>query len=96
MSWNLEEAKQKFSELLDAVVEEPQLIYDQNQLIAAVIKADSFKEFLAWQHQHQKPSLADAFAELRKICIEENYTLETPPRYDRSNPFADSAHDVSL
>lgn len=51
MSWKIEEAKQKFSELIDAVIEEPQLIYDQNQMVAAVVKADVFQEFFVWQ-QH--------------------------------------------
>jgi len=68
-----------------AVTEEPQLIYDQNQLVAAVVKADIFQEFFVWQQQHQKPSLANAFAELRGICAEENYSLEVPPRNERSN-----------
>lgn len=94
MSWKIEEAKQKFSELIDAVTEEPQLIYDQNQMIAAVVKADVFQEFLLWQHQ--KSSLANAFAELREICAEENYQLEVPPRRDRLNPFAEGSHELSL
>lgn len=95
MSWKIEEAKQKFSELIDAVVEEPQLIYDQNHLVAAVVKADVFQEFLVWQ-QRQKSSLATAFTELREICAEENYQLEIPPRSDRLNPFAEGSHDLSL
>jgi len=86
MSWKIEEAQQKFSELIDAVTEEPQLIYDQNQLVAAVVKADVFQEFLIWQQQ-QKSSLANAFAELREICAEENYQLEIPPRCDRLQQF---------
>jgi PHD/YefM family antitoxin component YafN of YafNO toxin-antitoxin module len=95
MSWKIEEAKQKFSELIDAVIEEPQLIYDQNHLVAAVVKADVFQEFLVWQ-QRQNSSLATAFAELRQICDEENYQLEILPRRDRLNPFAEGSHDFSL
>ncbi len=96
MSWKLEEAKQKFSELIDAVVEEPQLIYDENQLVAAVVKADVFQEFLVWQQQCQRPSLANAFAELRGICAEENYQLEVPPRHDRPNSFVEVFHTALL
>jgi|GEM_PF-865730 len=81
MSWKIGEAKQKFSELIDAVIEEPQLIYDQNQLVAAVVKAGVFQEFLVWQQK--KSSLANALAELREICAEENYQLEIPLRRDR-------------
>ncbi|MBW4583424.1 MAG: hypothetical protein KME42_27990 [Tildeniella nuda ZEHNDER 1965/U140] len=79
MPWKLEDAKQKFSELIHAAVEEPQLIYDQNQLVVAVVKADVYQEFLVWQQQSQKPALASAFTELRELCIEENYLLEMPP-----------------
>ncbi len=96
MPWKLEDAKQKFSELIHAAVEEPQLIYDQNQLVAAVVKADVFQAFLLWQQQSQKASLASAFVELRELCAEENYSLETPPREDRANPFAESPHDLPL
>jgi hypothetical protein len=78
------------------VMAEPQLIYDQNQLVAAVVKADMFQAFLAWQQQSQKASLASAFAELRELCAEENYVLEAPPRQDGSNPFAESPHDLPL
>jgi hypothetical protein len=38
------------------------------------------------------PTIADTFDEIRKICIEENFELEIPPRQDRPNPFiADDA-----
>ncbi|PZV11681.1 MAG: prevent-host-death protein [Leptolyngbya sp.] len=96
MPWKLEDAEQKFADLIHAVVEEPQLIYDQNQLVAAVIKADIFQEFLVWQQQSQQPSLGSAFAELRELCLEEKYLLETPPRRDRSNSFTESLHDLPL
>jgi hypothetical protein len=96
MPWKLEDAQQQFSELIHAAVEEPQLIYDQNQLVAAVVKADVFQDFLVWQQQSQKTSLANVFAEFRELCAEENYRLETPPRSDRSNSFAETPHDSPL
>lgn len=48
------------------------------------------QEFLPSRQERQKSSLADAFAELRQICAEENYTIEIPPRYDRPNAFIDA------
>lgn len=90
MNWKIEEAQQKLSELINAAVTEPQLIYNQDKLIAAIIEAELFQDFLAWQQQQRKPSLANAFSQLRKLCAEENYTLEIPPREDRFNPFVDS------
>ncbi|BCL35716.1 prevent-host-death protein [Nostoc sp. MS1] len=80
MNWEVTKAKQKFSDLINAVAEETQLIYDQNQLVAVVVEAEVFQEFLAWRKQQKKPSVADALKELRQIMEEENYTLEIPPR----------------
>ncbi|AFZ12039.1 prevent-host-death family protein [Crinalium epipsammum PCC 9333] len=85
MDWKIEQAQQKFSDLISATVVEPQLIYNQDQLVAAVVEAQTFQEFLAWQQQHRQPTLADAFAQLRQISATENYTLEMPLRSDRLN-----------
>ncbi|MBW4561976.1 MAG: type II toxin-antitoxin system prevent-host-death family antitoxin [Mojavia pulchra JT2-VF2] len=90
MNWGIAEAKQKFSELIKAVTKEPQLIYNRNQLVAVVVEAEMFEEFLAWRQQREKMSLADAFNKLRQIAIEEDYTLEVPSRQDRPNSFADA------
>ena len=78
MNWKIEQAQQKFPELISAAAIEPQLIYNQDQLVAAVVEAKTFQEFLAWQQQYHQDSLADAFAQLRQLCAEENYTLEIP------------------
>jgi hypothetical protein len=86
MPWNVEEAQQQFPKVINAAGQEPQLIYEQNHLVAAVIRADLFREFLAWQQQ--KPSLAEALTNLHQLCIEEDYTFEIPLRQDRPNPFA--------
>ncbi|KAM3091281.1 type II toxin-antitoxin system Phd/YefM family antitoxin [Phormidesmis sp. 146-35] len=36
-----------------------------------------------------RSDLSDAFKQLRRICQEEDYALEIPPRNDRSNSFVD-------
>ncbi len=96
MNWRIAQAKQKFSELISAVRQEPQLIYNRDQLVAAVIKAKMFQQFLAWQQLQQKPSLTQTFAELARLCAEENYHLEFTPRQNRLNPFVDDLDNVSL
>ncbi len=75
MNWKIEQAQQKFPELISAAAIKPQLIYNQDQLVAAVVEAKTFQEFLDWQQQYRQDSLADAFAQLRQLCAEENYTL---------------------
>ncbi len=82
MNWKIEQAQQQLSQLIGDAIEEPQLIYNQDRLVAAVVEPELFQEFLEWKHQHHKRSLADAFTELRQICVEEDYSLEVPPRQD--------------
>ncbi|MDZ7954459.1 type II toxin-antitoxin system prevent-host-death family antitoxin [Nostoc sp. DedQUE09] len=96
MNWRIAEAKQRFSELIHAVTKEPQLIYNPNELVAVVVEAEMFEEFLTWRKQREKFSLADAFKELRQIAAEENYILEVPCRQDRLNPFADTIDEFSV
>ncbi|MGK7877280.1 MAG: prevent-host-death protein [Xenococcaceae cyanobacterium] len=72
------------------------MIYKNNQPVAVVINAETFQEFLTWREQHHQPSLADALAELRGLCIDENYTFEIPVRQNRPNPFANDLNQLPL
>jgi len=94
MNWEIPEAQQQFSELVKAALTEPQPIYKRNQLMAFMVEAGLFQEFLEWQRQKQKPSVAEAFEDIRQVAQEENFTLEVPTRENRTNPFLDS--DVSI
>ncbi len=96
MDWRIAQAKQRFSEMINAATKEPQLIYNRERLVAAVIEAEMFQEFLAWRDRQEKTSLADAFRELHQLMAEEDYTLEIPSRKDRPNPFADILNDFSV
>jgi hypothetical protein len=90
MYWKLDEAQQKLPEVIEAISSEPQLIFNQDKLVAAIVEPKLFQEFLAWHQQNKTSSLSDAFIELRQLCTEENYTLNTAaPRSDRYNPFAE-------
>jgi hypothetical protein len=55
--------------------------------MAAMVPADTLREFLDWRHRREGRTLAEAFEELRHICEEEDYTLEIPPRQERPNPW---------
>lgn len=95
MNWKIADAKQKFSELIRAAEDEPQWIYNRDKLVAAVIPAEVLQEFLAWRNERERLSLGEAFDELRRICEEEDYTFEIPPRPERPNPFADALDELS-
>jgi prevent-host-death family protein len=87
MSWNIADAKQRFSELVKQAVAEPQLIYNRKRLVAAVIDADEYQAFKAWSEQRAARSLADEMAELRELMQQEDYELAVPPRTTRPNAF---------
>jgi len=95
MEWKIAEAKQKFSELVKAAEDEPQWIFNRDKLVAAVVPAEDLNAFLDWRRQKQGETLGDAFAKLRRICEEEDYTLDIPPRHDRPNPFPDVLDELS-
>jgi prevent-host-death family protein len=93
MSWNIADAKQRFSELVKQAVAEPQLIYNRKRLVAAVIDADEYQAFKAWSEQRAARSLADEMAELRELMQEEDYELPLPPRSTRPNTFTGACDD---
>jgi prevent-host-death family protein len=86
-AWGVAEAKQRFSEVVRAAEEEPQMIYNRDRRVAAVVGGEALKGFLGWQAR-QGRTLAAAFDELRDLAAEEGFELEVPPRRDRDNPFA--------
>ena len=95
MNWKIADAKQNFSELVKAAEGEPQWIYNRDKLVAAVVPAETLKEFLGWRRHHASRTLAEAFDELRRICEEEEYTLEIPPRQERPNPFPHALDELA-
>ncbi len=95
MPWKVAEAKQKFSEVLRAAMQSPQLVFNRDRLVAVVIDAETFQAFQTWREQQETVTLAEAFAELRDLCTAEDYTFVAPPRRDRRNAFAEALDEVS-
>jgi glucose-6-phosphate isomerase len=96
MRWRVAAAKERFSEVVRAAAEEPQLILNRDRVVAAVVNAETFQAFEVWRSLQGRTSLAEAFAELRAICAEEGYQIEAPPRQDRPNAFANALDDDAL
>ncbi len=90
MTWKIAQAKQNLSRLIRAATSEPQQIYNRDRLVAAVISGETLARFEAWQQeQASHRPLSEAFAELRALCIEQDYEFPEVPRADRPNSFAD-------
>jgi hypothetical protein len=80
--WTIASARQQLPTLIGSAAREPQLVYRRNKLVAAVVSPELADELAA----QRKPTVADAFAELQRICQEEDYELTVAPRRDRTNP----------
>lgn len=91
MNWKIAEAKQKFSELIQSTLKEPQLIYNRDRLVAVVIEAEAYHDFLTWrERQLHTTTMAEALQELQQICAEDDYTFTIPDRQDRNNAFVEA------
>ena len=93
MSWNIAQAKQRFSEIVRRAADGPQLIYNRKRLVAAVIDAEVYRAFKDWSEQAAGRNLADEFAELRQIMHEEGYEFALPPRSTRRNAFLEALEE---
>ena len=84
MIWKIAQAKKRFSEMIHKAKKEPQMIYNRNNIVAAVVSAEEYEEFKKYKNKIESDSLESAFSELREICTEENYEIILPERKNRN------------
>ena len=89
MEWKIAQAKEKFSQLIQEAGKEPQLIYNREKEVAAVISIDEYRDYMKLKEDYKAGSVGKQFSLLRDICQNENYTIEVPEREDRSQEFPD-------
>lgn len=87
-SWSIAEGRQSFSRLVQASADSPQEIYKRDELVATVISAACYREFLEWKRTRARTVVA-RLAELQQICQLENYEFPAPVRTSRPNPFGE-------
>jgi hypothetical protein len=80
--WTIASARQHLPTVVGLAAREPQDIYRRDTLVARIVSPEP------GQAPRPKPTPAEIFAEMQRICAEDNYTLEVAPRRDRPNPFA--------
>jgi hypothetical protein len=83
--WTIATARQRLPELIKSAAREPQRVYRRDKLVAAVVSPELAQQIA------KRPTVAEAFAELQRICAEESYELPVVPRTTRPNPFAPNA-----
>src|SRR5688572_20382896 len=93
VQWRVSEAKERFSEVLRAANDEPQFILNRDRVVAAIVDPETFKAFDEWRQRENRRTIGDDFEEFRRICGEEDYVLEVPPRWNRPNAFVDAIDD---
>ena len=91
MNWNVAQAKQRLSEVIRAAAREPQMIYNRNAPVAAVIAAEELADYQAWkQSRSEQTTLAEEFDRLRELAAGDPDPLPEPDRLAvmRPNAFA--------
>ncbi len=86
--WSAAQARQHFAELIESTAREPQPIYKRDRMVAAMVDAETFLEFLKWKEAQAGRTIGDAMQELRALCRKEGYEFVWEKRQDRKNPFA--------
>ncbi len=87
MNWNVAQAKQRLSEVIREAAREPQVIYNRNQPVAAVIAAEELAAYRAWKNSN-KPSLIEAFDAMRALANGDPDPLPEPNRHGEGRPNA--------
>jgi prevent-host-death family protein len=80
MKWKVGQAKQQLSEVIRQSAKEPQVIYNREKPVAAVIAAEDLASYSSWREQSRKPTLAEFLGRAQQICAEEGYAFELSPR----------------
>jgi hypothetical protein len=79
--WTIASARQNLPTVVHRAAREPQDIYRRNTLVARVVSPQG--EIAG---APPKPTAAELLADLQRVAVEEDYTLDVPPRNDRPNP----------
>ncbi len=89
--WRVNEAKQRFSEIIRRSEAEPQKIYNRERLVAAVVSPTALEMLDHLREQRSRCTLAEIFSEIREICEEDGYELEIAERSNRAGWPADES-----
>jgi len=85
--WTIAKARQQLPALISAAARAPQAVYRRTKLVATVVGPDVAAR-MQERDADERPRIADALAELRRICAEEEYQLPVVRRKDRANTAA--------
>ncbi len=90
-TWTLNDAQDRFVDILQYCAGEPQIFYQHDQPVAALVDIAFFEELMALKQLEQHPTIAELLAELSEIQASEAVEFQIPARTDRSNPLVEVA-----
>jgi prevent-host-death family protein len=86
-TWTINDAQSHFIEILESSAQEPQIIANEGEPVAALVDIALFNEFIAFK---QRPTIAELLAEFREIQAEEPVELDSLDWQDRPNPLLEN------
>ena len=95
--WTMAEARKRLPDLVQAASEQPQVLYRRNEIVGAIVGPHELARLALPSQPPSLRSVGAAFAELRRINMEDaddDFELVVAPRTSRPNPFADDDDDV--
>jgi len=86
MTWTLNDAKDRLSEVLRLSVQEPQILYDQKKPVGVVVNIDFFNDLMNLRNHQYRPTMAELLDELSEIHKVEPIEIEIPKTGHHTNP----------
>jgi prevent-host-death family protein len=84
--WKISDAKARLSEVVSQCAEAPQLLYNRNKPVAALLDMDEYEAFIEFKRSQRGPTMEELFKELRSINAHEPEMDPLPPRSNRPTP----------
>ena len=95
-TWTVTDAKDRFTEIMLACLQEPQVVYDQNKPVSVVVDINLFNQLMNLRARQARPTIAELLDELSEIHKAEAVEIEVPTRHDRPNAMLELSDEVSL
>ena len=80
--WKISDAKARLSEVVALSRNEPQILFNRQKPVAALIGIEQYEKFAAFYREQQKPSISELLVELQQINETEE-EMQEPLREDR-------------
>ncbi len=94
--WKLSDAKVKIVEIFRSCLQEPQIVYDQDEPVGVVVDVSFFNELINLRVRQNRPTIAELLDELNEIHKYEKAEIDAPPRQDRPNEIIERTDELSL